>query len=99
MTIATVTWMPRDCVSRNMREKLATMLAVMTHFVEREIAPEVCQLVISLPNRGCVVSHLSIAGDEREKQAAASARKTMPGIKGTTSATIPMARLTHPKAI
>jgi len=99
MTIATATWMPRDCVSRNMSEKLATMLAVMTHFVEREIAPEVCQLVISFPNRGCVVSHLSIAGEEREKQAAASARKTMPGIKGTTSATMPTARLMHPRTM
>ena len=99
MTIATASWMPRDCVSKNIRQKLATMLAVMTHFVEREIAPAVCQLVISLPNRGCVVSHLSMAGDEREKQAAARARKTMPGIKGTTSATTPTARLMHPRTI
>ena len=97
MVIATAAWMPRDCVSRNISEKLATMLAVMTHFVSREIAPAVCQSVISLPNRGCVVSHLFIAGDEREKQAAARARNTMPGINGTTRATIPKARLTQPR--
>ena len=98
MTIATTARMPRDCGSRNLSETLATMLAVMTHFVGREIARAVCQLVISLPNRGCVVSHLSIAGDEREKQAAAIARTTMPGIKGTARATIPNARLTQPKS-
>lgn len=43
------------------------MLAVITHFVVREIAPDVCRLVINLPNFGWVVSHLSKTGDERER--------------------------------
>lgn len=88
--------MAREGVSKKIREKLTNMLAVITHFVVREIAPDVCQLVINLPNLGWVVSHLSRAGDEREKHPAASARNTMPGINGTTSATTPNARLRQP---
>ncbi len=74
------------------------MLNVTIHFTGRETAPEVCQLRISLPKRGCVVSHVYIRGEDREKQAVARTRKTIPGISGTTSATTPMATQRQPRA-
>lgn len=43
------------------------MLAVITHFVVREIAPDVCRLVINLPNFWVGRQPLSKTGDEREK--------------------------------
>jgi hypothetical protein len=98
MTAPTTAWSGREDVSRKINEKLANILTEIIHFALRGIAPDDCQFVISLPKRGCVVSHSSIRGDEREKQAVARTRKTMPGIRGMTSATTPMARLRQPSA-
>ena len=94
----TIAWSGREDVSKKIKEKLANILIETIHFALRGIAPDDCQFVISLPKRGCVVSQSSIRGDEREKQAVASTRKTMPGISGMTNAMTPIRRLRQPSA-
>lgn len=98
MIVPTIAWSGREDVSRKIKEKLASILIETIHFALRGIAPDDCQFLINLPKRGCVVSQSSIRGDEREKHAVASTRKTMPGMSGMTNAMTPIKRLRQPSA-